>query len=422
MMKKWYRAALFSFLISFFAIPCTLGQLGLSGELRVRPEYRRGYKSLATSDQDPAFFISQRTRLKLHYGAEKFVFHVAMQDVRTWGSTSQLNISDDFLSLHEAWAALRVSDGISLKVGRQELAYDNHRILGNVNWAQQGRSHDLILVTVERNNFKWHTGVAYNQDKEQLSTNYYSDGANYKTMQFIWLHAELDHAGGSILLLNNGLQNPDTSMSFSQTVGTYLNFELGTLDLNLAGYYQGGKDAMNKDLSAAYVSFEWSWPTSFGLTPSLGLEYLSGTDQSNSLTNHSFTPLYGTNHKFNGHMDYFYVGNHLNDVGLTNPYLGLIYRLNTWVVSGIVHYFSSSGKITDPSVPTSTLKNYLGTELDLSLSRKIQENLSVSAGYSQMFASTSMEAIKGGDSSTTNHWAWLMITFTPELIKTTKKE
>jgi len=421
-MKMRYKEFLYLFLFLFVTVQLSSGQFGLSGELRIRPEYRRGYKTLAYPDQDPAFFISQRARLKFKYGAEKFNFFIALQDVRTWGSTSQLNISDDFLSIHEAWGELIISDQFNLKLGRQELAYDNHRILGSVNWAQQGRSHDLALLKYEKNNFKWHTGLAYNQDREQLSTNYYSVNRNYKTMQFIWLHSEFENARGSILMLNNGIQLADTTMSFSQTLGTYLNFDLGNLKLNLGGYYQMGKDALKKELSAGYVNIDLSWPLSFGLVPSIGFEYLSGTDQSNTDTNNSFSPLYGTNHKFNGHMDYFYVGNHMNNVGLSNPYLGLIYKLEKWAFNVTIHHFSSSGKILDPNDPALTLKSYLGTEVDLAVSWKVIDNLSVSAGYSQMFATNSMEAIKGGDSSTTNNWAWLMLSFTPDFLKSTKSE
>jgi hypothetical protein len=31
-----------------------------------------------------------------------------------------------------------------------------------------------------------------------------------------------------------------------------------------------------------------------------------------------------------------------------------------------------------------------------------------------------MEAIKGGDASTTNNWAWLMLSFTPDFLKSSK--
>ena len=421
-MKKSCKIGLFFFFFLFITTQFSIAQLGFSGELRVRPEYRRGYNSLASADQDPAFFISQRTRLKLHYDQERFSFHIALQDVRTWGSTSQLNISDAYFSIHEAWGGVQISEQFNLKVGRQELVYDDHRILGSVNWAQQGRSHDLVLLKFEKNSFKWHTGLAYNQDKQQLSTNYYSVARNYKTMQFIWLHSEFENTRASVLFLNNGVQNADSTMRFSQTLGTYLNFDLGNLKLNLAGYYQMGKDALKKDLSAGYVNIDLSWPLSFGLIPTLGLEYLSGTDQSNDLTNNSFSPLYGTNHKFNGHMDYFFVGSHMNNVGLTNPYLRLVYKLDKWVLAGTIHYFSSAGEILDPDDPALTLKNYLGTEVDLAVSWKVLDKLSVSAGYSQMFATNSMEAIKGGDSSTTNNWAWIMLAFTPDFLKSNKKQ
>jgi hypothetical protein len=32
----------------------------------------------------------------------------------------------------------------------------------------------------------------------------------------------------------------------------------------------------------------------------------------------SFNSLYGTNHKFNGWVDYFYVGNHAESIGLVD--------------------------------------------------------------------------------------------------------
>jgi len=421
-MKMRYKAVLCSVSLLFITAQVSLGQFGLSGELRVRPEYRHGYKTLAFPDQDPAFFISQRARLKFKYGAERFSFFVSLQDVRTWGSTSQLNISNNFLSVHEAWGELLISEQFGIRVGRQELVYDNSRIFGNVNWAQQARSHDLVLLKFEKNNFKWHTGLAYNQDKQQLSTTYYSVRNNYKTMQFIWLNNKFENNMGSILFLNNGIQNPDSTMSYSQTLGTYWIFKLGNLNFNLGAYYQMGKDALKKDLSAGYANIDLSWPFSSGLTPFIGFEYLTGTDQSNVETNSSFTPLFGTNHKFNGHMDYFYVGTHINDVGLTNPYLGLVYKWNNWTLYSRLHYFASAAEILDPLDPSTILSKGLGIELDLSLSLKITENISLSGGYSHMFASVSMEAIKGGDSSTTNNWAWIMLSFTPDFMKSNKPE
>ncbi len=61
------------------------------------------------------------------------------------------------------------------------------------------------------------------------------------------------------------------------------------------------------------------------------------------------------------------------------------------------------------------MENYLGTEIDLVVGYKLQKGIKINAGYSQMFATETLGVIKGGDSDITNSWAWLMITFKPNL-------
>ncbi len=426
MKRSVYLSLIFLFYFLFLGNEKAFSQFTFSGEYRPRAEYRHGYKTLAYPDQDPAFFISQRARLKFNFKSKKFSVFFNLQDVRTWGSTSQLNISDGYFSIHEAWGEYLFTDYFALKVGRQELIYDNSRIFGNVGWAQQARSHDLALLKYSKETFKVHLGLAFNQDKEQLNTNIYTISNNYKTLQFLWFRKDFEKVGGSILLLNNGIQYVDTSngkgsVRYSQTLGTYLNFKLGTFRLNVSGYYQLGKDPSNRDLSAGYFMGEVLKPFSSGFTPILGFEYISGTDQqsapSNESKNNSFTPLFGTNHKFNGHMDYFYVGNHANSVGLTDIYL--IGKFNKGKFSPLLalHYFSSAATVLDPNNLSNAMKNYLGFEVDIALNVKLVEFVSLSVGYSQMFASKTMEAIKNGDHKAMNNWAWLMLTFTPQFFQ-----
>jgi hypothetical protein len=121
--------------------------------------------------------------------------------------------------------------------------------------------------------------------------------------------------------------------------------------------------------------------------------------------------MYGTNHKFNGFMDYFYVGNHINSVGLNDFFLK--YKLSEKKIgfNADLHFFASEGKISADA------GNYLGTEIDLSLSYKVHEIASLSAGWSTMLASESMELIKGGDHKAGNHWAYIMLSVTPTFIK-----
>src|SRR3989338_10223948 len=131
----------------------TFAQFTLDGEVRLRFEYRHGYKAVADSAQDGAASIEQRTRLNFGYKTEGYNFKVTLQDVRVWGSQPQLvqtaaqqNNKGAYLSLHEAWGEALMSSKWALKLGRQEIDYDDARIMGNVAWAQQARSHDAALL------------------------------------------------------------------------------------------------------------------------------------------------------------------------------------------------------------------------------------------------------------------------------------
>jgi hypothetical protein len=77
----------------------------------------------------------------------------------------------------------------------------------------------------------------------------------------------------------------------------------------------------------------------------------------------------------------------------------------------VPHFFSAQGDVSklDPSEPDA----YLGTEIDLNLGYKLHKNISFNIGYSQMFATETMEILKGGSKNETNNWAWAMITFKP---------
>ena len=70
-----------------------------------------------------------------------------MQDIRNWGNQRQLVANEaNAVSIHQAWGEVELVKGLSLKAGRMELAYDDHRILGNVGWAQNEQTFDAITL------------------------------------------------------------------------------------------------------------------------------------------------------------------------------------------------------------------------------------------------------------------------------------
>lgn len=403
------RTAIIGIVACFvLATTSTFAQFSLSGEFRPRTELSHGYKSLAGGDQDVSLFTSQRTRLNARYQSEKVITYLSLQDVRIWGSQAQLTGNEDYAtSVHQAWAEVFFSPEFSLRAGRQELVYDDHRIFGNVGWAQQARSHDLVVLK-HQSDISLHLGIAH-QENANPANNLFDGADAYKDLQFVWFNKKWEKAALSLLVLNNGipeLTSEGQEVNYSQTVGGHATFGLGKFNLAANAYLQTGKTGNGSDLNAHNLLLEATCP--HGMT--LGYERLSGTAYDDD-QNKSFTPLYGTNHKFNGFMDYFYVGNHANNVGLNDIYAKYNYSKGKWSWNAHLHYFSAAAKISAEA------SGYLGTELDLGAGWKISPEANLSCGLSWMFAGESMEIIKGGDQSSANYWGWLMLSVTPDFIK-----
>lgn len=400
------------------------GQFSLSAEFRPRTEYTHGLKTLAIENSDYGLFTTQRSRLNFAYKTSDFNAKISLQDIRVFGNTKQLNETDGLTSIHEAWAEAGIAKNFTIRIGRQELVYDDSRMLGNVNWAQQGRSHDLFLFKYE-NKIKLHGGFAFNMADANLTSTVYTLSGNYKAMQFIWFHQELKKMNYSLLLLNNGMQVTgllgDFDIAYSTTAGGRLVLPMKKFSLNANLYYQFGKDNLNQNLNAYSILAEAKVPLSKKLKITAGAEYLSGgqtLDESNEIVNHAFNPLYGTNHIFNGWMDYFYVGNHINSVGLLDFYLKSSYQLmeKSAIILNL-HSFSAASEINNPLQPGTTYSRNLGLEVDFTIDYKISDISNVILGYSQYLGTESTEIIKGGSKDEISNWAWIMFQFTPVFVK-----
>lgn len=403
-------------------------QFDVSAEIRPRYENKHGFGTLLNTDADGSNFVSQRTRLNFDFVNNKMRFKLIMQNVRVWGDVSTLSSDDNATALHEAWAEYVLDSTMSFKFGRQEIVYDDHRIFGSVGWAQQARSHDAFLFKYKPN--KKHqidVGFALNSDSQSNIDNLYSNAAGYKTFQYAWYHGDFDKIGLSFLALNTGIEYIENegltgekqTIDNMQTVGPRLTYKSGKFSINTAAYFQLGK-SLNTDVSASYFAGDVGYKIDDNFNVGLGAEYLSGKDMDDADTDiKSFSPLFGTNHKFNGWMDYFYVGNHVNNVGLVDVYATFGYQKNKFTAKLMPHIFSSAAKIYNGS---EKMSNSLGTELDLLLGYKLANDISLNAGYSQMLATESMEILKAGDKDEHNSWAWMMITFKPKFLSYTNKK
>lgn len=396
-------------------------QFKITAEVRPRFELRDGFKRPLEQDGKAAFFIEQRTRLYLEYKTDQLELVLVPQDVRFWGNTDQVYKEDPSLTnLQQAWAAYRFDERHKVAMGRMELNYDNARILGDLSWAQQSRSHDLVKYEFRQETFSLHLGAAFNQDSgvpepgKLSGTDYVLN--NYKTMQFLWLHKTAGKARVSLLFLNDGRQYAPDTVYFMQTAGLFAGLQAGPAAVSGEFYYQAGKNGSGRETGAMLASLSAAVKAGEAWTLGLGTDYLSG-DKSATTRNEAFDPLYGTHHKFYGFMDYFYVGNGHGNRGLWDLYGKAGWK--TGKKGGLdlqVHRFSAAADIPADDAGNHFKKNF-GTEADLSFSYAVDKAFKIQGGYSRFFFTESLERVKGVSNPASGaSWAWLMVTFKPVLL------
>ena len=138
----------------------------------------------------------------------------------------------------------------------------------------------------------------------------------------------------------------------------------------------------------------------------------SKLDKGNGGKYKAFDPLYGTHHKFYGAMDYFYASTFANGYapGLMDARIGGRFRASDKVDMELnYHYFSTAVKVQD-------LKKYLGSEVDYQINWSIMKDVKLSAGYSFMRGTKTMDAVKTGNHKSWQDWGWLSLNINPKIL------
>ncbi len=412
---------------TFLSLDCS-AQFMLGAQLRTRTELRDGQGGPLPKGSKPALFTSQRTRLSAGYSTYRLKLGLTLQDTRVWGQdASTINrtttADNNGFLLHEAWAEILVTDttlknkSLSLKIGRQELVYDDSRLLGNLDWLQQGRRHDAAVLKFKYNSWNIHAGGAFSQNKENASGTTFNptppgnypantNGApQYKGLEF--LHVNKQAGAGSISLLfladqfskysvDSLLVKKWESASYNRiTTGMYLNYPFSKNSIIAAVYYQKGKNGDGKAVDGALFSAAYQRRFVESFSMEAGVDFTTDT----------FDPLYGTPHKFWGTMDYFYVASKFGNNGLQDYYLKAKLKKNTkWNIGVDLHQFYSSSGLT------------FGTETDLTMQYNLTKAISFEGGYSYFSSTAQLAAAKNvTDAQYNNHWAYLMINIRPDI-------
>ncbi len=390
-------------------------QFSIDAEYRPRFEFRDGYSTLKTANSDPAYFVTQRTRLNLNHNYENLTSRLSIQDYRVWGD-SKLKSDDPGVSVYEAWFKLQLNSYWALTAGRQSFNIDNKRLFSAANWNQISQSHDGLSIDFIKKSVNFKMLTAFNQAKVvNFGTDYSAQISNYKFLNVIWLEKKFKNLTLANLTITDGYQKEGTTDTdyYRFTTGAIVKYKKSAIDIQLRGFYQTGKSKSGQEISAYYTggSYAHKLNSFFSLTG--GFEYMSGNDLSDNANqkDNAFDILYGTKHAYNGMMDYFSTPNTTKNAGLFDGYVRLdITKIKNWKLSAHYHYFSLANTFV---FENEDQDKFLANEIDLIANYKVAKNVDLQLGYGILFASKTLEYVKGAEGDGLQQFFYTMITVKP---------
>lgn len=253
-------------------------EVTLTPTVQVRPrfEFRSADRGMAAYHA-----VSQRTRLGVVANRGPLSAHVVLQDVRLWGEERNTlkDFSADNLDVHIGTLVWAPSDTLQFSFGRQEFALHEHRLIGTVNWTQQGRSFDGLRVLAESGDLHAEFAGAVLAEGDSATWTLGDTGllgivrGGWKGADVVWI-PEVDWAA-------------DT---WRNTAGFYASGATGIVSGRVEAYGQ----LVGEDTSGM-VGVRGGFAPELDMKPSVTLWWDSLSP--------GFNTLYATNHKFYGLAD-----------------------------------------------------------------------------------------------------------------------
>lgn len=358
------------------------------------------------ADTSPADVHLLRTRLNAAIEpVDRVQAFVQIQDSRRFGAGNAdlargtMDPSAGQLDVHQAYFVVRdlFEMPLSIKVGRQELAYGNQRLVGSVGWSNVGRSFDAGVLAYNRERASvdlFAARLAGSPVEGNGSENLFG---LYSSWQLGNSHTLDVYA----LLDNNTNQIPSRDGSPTDrlvrfTPGATLEGSVSGASYSLEAILQTGKTtdspgAVRSTIDASLFGASASAPVgAIGARLGAGYTRLSGDDRPDDDVRGQFNTLFATNHKFYGFMDYFPAS--ASPYGLQDFRVEATVPLSSQVdLATTLHHFTQAE--STPSVGTKVL----GQELDVTVTYKFADSVTFKTGVSGFLPDEAMEMRFGND-------------------------
>ena len=125
-------------------------RLTFGGQVRIRAEYRdpTSYTNTPASRRDVDLFMERvRLNFKVDVTDDIEVF-IQPQDQRIWGEEASVLTDTKNMDLHQGFVEVRnlLSEPLTVKAGRFEMAYGDQRLVSPLDWSNIARAWDGVKV------------------------------------------------------------------------------------------------------------------------------------------------------------------------------------------------------------------------------------------------------------------------------------
>ena len=398
--------------------------LSLDGQYRPRAQFDSGKDFLGAKALDREW-ISHRARLGVVAGKKDGPQLVLrLQDTRVWGEESDpLGQGTQTgtalgLDLHEAYAAVPLGvPGLTLKVGRQEIALDNHRLVGNVDWTMRARSFDAARLQYTANGLDVSLLASIVNERDGADADGHVQALRPGDVYFGGLHARYalnaDHRVSALALSRKNDSAEATGNELRHTIGVYAEGKQAGVAYNAEGYYQLGHQGA-ADIGAYMAGLRAAYAVPVAMTPTVGLWFEELSGDGNAA--HAFDTLYATNHKFYGEMDFFLnIPKHTGNRGLRDIAGAVSFTPMAGLTAGVdFHLFAAHEIAGDALTGAKDVQpaTDLGKEVDVRVLWKIKPGLGLHALYGVFLPGEGMRTLRkiaAGTEMTNEHYGALTL-------------
>lgn len=259
-----------------------------NGHLQLRSEMAENQTGIQDRHQSLQTFFRLRTYLTFEAN-DKMTLYLTPQAAKTMGGDSNgaetsgsTNHPD--LQFFEANVNYKFAESFAMKIGRQEMAYGDHLIIGSLGWANTGRSFDALRF--RKSYEKGWTDLFYSKISDNSTTDSASDDVNlngvYHSQSF------------------NAYLNPLDLYFIHQRDSKVTEVEVNTFGIRIKGEHNGinyrtengvqngaslGDDAFQTETEVGYVFHKHAFAAQY------------------ALAGKNYRQLYPTAHKFLGIAD-----------------------------------------------------------------------------------------------------------------------